>query len=141
MTNVMNEMVGIVGVGRMGRAMWSRLTERGFDTIVYDVAPSARDGAGEAGAKVAASLDEVAANARTIVLSLPRSDDVEAAVLGDGGIADGLAGRAPDRRPCSTRRAAVRPSAAGSAPSSRRGASTTSTSASAAASRARPRAR
>jgi 3-hydroxyisobutyrate dehydrogenase len=88
---VMSEVVGIVGVGRMGGAMWSRLTERGFDTIVYDVAPTARDGAGEAGAKVAASLDEVAANARTIVLSLPRSDDVETAVLGDGGVADGLA--------------------------------------------------
>ena len=84
--------VGIVGVGRMGRAMWSRLTDRGFDTIVYDVAPGARDGAAQAGAKVAASLEEVAANARTVVLSLPRSDDVEAAVLGDAGLAAGLTG-------------------------------------------------
>jgi 3-hydroxyisobutyrate dehydrogenase len=83
--------IGIVGVGRMGRAMWSCLTERGFDTIVYDVAPEARDGAAQAGAKVAASLGEVAANARTVLLSLPRSDDVEAAVLGDAGLAAGLA--------------------------------------------------
>ena len=83
--------VGIVGVGRMGRAMWSRLTDRGFDTIVYDVAPGARDGAAQAGAKVAASLEEVAASARTVILSLPRSDDVEVAVLGDAGLAAGLA--------------------------------------------------
>jgi 3-hydroxyisobutyrate dehydrogenase len=85
-----NPMVGIVGVGRMGRAMWSRLTEQGFDTIVFDVASSARDGAAQAGARVAASLEEVGANARTVVLSLPRSDDVEAAVFGDGGLATGL---------------------------------------------------
>ncbi len=84
--------IGIVGVGRMGRAMWSRLAEQGFDAIVYDVAAGARDGAAQAGAKVAASLEEVAASARTIVLSLPRSGDVEAAVLGDTGLDTGLVG-------------------------------------------------
>jgi 3-hydroxyisobutyrate dehydrogenase len=86
-----NGLVGIVGVGRMGRAMWSRITEQGFDAIVFDVASGARDGAAQAGARVAASLEEVAANARTVVLSLPRSEDVEAAVLGEnGGLLAGL---------------------------------------------------
>jgi 3-hydroxyisobutyrate dehydrogenase len=91
--------VGIVGVGRMGRAMWSRLTDRGFDTVVYDLAAGAREGAAQAGAKVASSPEEIAANARTVVLSLPRSDDVEAAVLGAGGLAAGLAAGGGDAGP------------------------------------------
>ena len=90
----MTDVIGIVGVGRMGHAMWSRLSERGFETIVYDVAPAARDGAAEAGAKVAASPGEVAANARTVILSVPRSDDVEIAVFGDEGVASGFTGGA-----------------------------------------------
>lgn len=88
----MSDVIGIVGVGRMGRGMWSRLTECGFDTVVYDVSPAARDAAAEAGAKVLGSAEEVGANARTVVLSVPRSDDVETAMLGDAGVAAGFAG-------------------------------------------------
>ena len=87
----MSRAIGIVGVGRMGRAMSGRLAERGFDPVVYDVSPLAREAAAAGGAKVVGSAAEVAANARTVVLSLPRSDDVEVAVLGDGGVAAGFA--------------------------------------------------
>jgi 3-hydroxyisobutyrate dehydrogenase-like beta-hydroxyacid dehydrogenase len=86
-----SDVVGIVGVGRMGRGMWSRLGERGFETVVYDVSPAARDAAAEAGAKVLGSAEEVGANARIVVLSVPRSDDVETAMLGDAGVAVGFA--------------------------------------------------
>jgi 3-hydroxyisobutyrate dehydrogenase-like beta-hydroxyacid dehydrogenase len=80
--------LGFVGLGNMGGAMARRLVDAGFELVGFDAAGTAERV--PAGASVAASVEEVAAAADTVLLSLPDG----AASLA---VATGLAG-APDRR-------------------------------------------
>jgi 3-hydroxyisobutyrate dehydrogenase-like beta-hydroxyacid dehydrogenase len=85
----MDRTLGIVGVGRMGGAMWRHLHGLGHTAIVFDTAGAAVDALAAEGAKAASSAREVGASADTVICSLPRSDDVAVAVLGDDGVAAG----------------------------------------------------
>jgi len=86
----MSQQIGIIGVGRMGAAMWSCLHGAGHDALVYDAFPGATAALAGAGAPVAASVAEVGAGADVIVLSLPNSGDVDAVVGGPDGLAAAL---------------------------------------------------
>jgi 3-hydroxyisobutyrate dehydrogenase-like beta-hydroxyacid dehydrogenase len=81
--------LGIVGVGRMGGAMWRHLRDLGHDPVVHDLNTDAVRALAAEGATAVSSPAEVARQADAVILSLPRSDDVHAAVLGDEGIATG----------------------------------------------------
>jgi 3-hydroxyisobutyrate dehydrogenase-like beta-hydroxyacid dehydrogenase len=69
--------VGFIGLGQMGRPMATRLTDWPGGLIVYDVRPDAMAPLGEAGAKTAADIGEVAAQAR--IISVMVRDDREVA--------------------------------------------------------------
>jgi len=82
----MDRRLGILGIGRMGSAMWQHLhglrhTAVVFDTNVEAIAALAREGA-----DAAASPSDLASRAGTIICSLPRSEDVEIALLSDDGV-------------------------------------------------------
>lgn len=81
--------VGVIGLGLMGGNVASRLVEAGFDVFGYDVVPEARERAADEGITVASDTATVAAECDVVVTSLPSSDDVREAYLGDGGIVDG----------------------------------------------------
>src|SRR5256885_1588369 len=85
----MDRSLGIVGVGRMGGAMWRHLHELGHDAVVCDTSATAVAALAADGARTAASPREIAESSDTVICSLPRSDDVADAVLGDDGIAAG----------------------------------------------------
>ena len=85
----MDQSLGIVGAGRMGGAMWRHLHSVGHDAVVFDVSDAALAALAAEGAPTATSPKDVAARAEVIICSLPRSDDVEAALLGDDGVAAG----------------------------------------------------
>ncbi|MDP8957576.1 MAG: NADP-dependent phosphogluconate dehydrogenase, partial [Actinomycetota bacterium] len=51
--------IGMVGLGRMGGSMTVRLLRHGHEVVAYDPVEEARMNAGEAGAKTAASLEEL----------------------------------------------------------------------------------
>ena len=85
----MDRSLGIVGAGRMGGAMWRHLQSLGHSAVVFDVNEAAVAALVAEGAVSAASAREVAASADTVICSLPRSDDVATAVLGDDGVVDG----------------------------------------------------
>ena len=68
-------MVGVIGLGLVGRAISSRLQAAGFETLGYDVNPAALQ---NYNGRKAASPEAVAAEARRIVLAVYDTPDVEA---------------------------------------------------------------
>ena len=69
--------VGIVGTGNMGGAMWRRLHDRNVDAEVFDLR---RDVAAQLGARVADSASALVAQCDAVILSLPTSRHVQAAI-------------------------------------------------------------
>jgi 3-hydroxyisobutyrate dehydrogenase-like beta-hydroxyacid dehydrogenase len=78
----MGRPVGFIGLGAMGRPMARRLIGRPEGLIVYDVAPDAVAELAEAGAKVAGSVAELAAEAG-IVGVMVRDDGQVREVIGE----------------------------------------------------------
>jgi len=81
----MADLVGFVGVGRMGGPMASRLLDAGYRLCVYDVSEEATAPLVARGAELAASPAEVASTADTVFISLPTPDVVREVALGSNG--------------------------------------------------------
>ncbi|WP_209738185.1 NAD(P)-dependent oxidoreductase [Aureimonas populi] len=81
--------LGFVGIGRMGAPMARRLLAAGLDLTVYDPNAEAVEALVRSGAKVGGSPAAVGAAAEIVFLSLPTPDIVQAAALGQEGIAEG----------------------------------------------------
>ena len=81
--------VGYVGLGAMGGALARRLLGA-LSLSVYDVDPSAVAALERAGATAAASPADLAGRCDVVLLCLPRSSDVQQALFGPGGLAEGL---------------------------------------------------
>jgi 2-hydroxy-3-oxopropionate reductase len=79
--------LGFIGLGLMGKPMAGHLVKAGFEVYVHNRSRAAVDELAAAGAHPAASAAEVAQHADIIMLCLPDSPDVEAMVLGEGGLA------------------------------------------------------
>jgi 3-hydroxyisobutyrate dehydrogenase-like beta-hydroxyacid dehydrogenase len=80
---------GFIGIGRMGGHMARRLLATGVSLTVSDTASAAVDELVAAGAVAAKSAAEVCSNSKTVFLSLPTPDVVEAVCLGANGVQDG----------------------------------------------------
>lgn len=90
----MPERIGFVGLGTMGKPMASNLLKAGHTLTVYDLLPEAVDTLASLGAEPAGSAAAAAAGAEVVVTMVPSSPHVETAVLGPGGVLEGLkAGR------------------------------------------------
>jgi 3-hydroxyisobutyrate dehydrogenase-like beta-hydroxyacid dehydrogenase len=85
----MKQVLGFVGVGRMGGPMAGRLLDAGHELCVFDTNPSAIAPLSARGAKGAASPDEVASAADIVFTSLPTPPIVQAVCLGERGILEG----------------------------------------------------
>lgn len=82
--------IGFIGLGIMGKPMAKNLIKAGYDLVVYDIMPApVKDVTGE-GAETAGSCKEIAERSDIIITMLPDGPDVEAAVLGENGVADGV---------------------------------------------------
>jgi 2-hydroxy-3-oxopropionate reductase len=86
---VPEERVGFVGLGVMGRPMALNLLRAGFGLVVHDQNPSAVAEVVGAGARDGKSLAGIA-ETRVVITMLPDTADVEAVVLGLGGLAASL---------------------------------------------------
>ena len=82
--------IGLVGVGTMGKCMLERLIANGFKVLAYDPFPSAQDYARERGAVVVTSPEELAATATLIIMSLPAPRQVFEVIGGENGLLDAL---------------------------------------------------
>jgi 3-hydroxyisobutyrate dehydrogenase-like beta-hydroxyacid dehydrogenase len=85
----MAETIGFIGLGNIGAPMANRLVQAGYPLVVHDVKDGAVAPFLAQGATRAASPAEVAAQAETVLVSLPTPDIVEQVVLGEGGLSGG----------------------------------------------------
>lgn len=82
--------VGFIGLGVMGAPMALNILKGGHSLSVYDLNPNAVARLVEAGAKACSSPREVGAASDFVVTMLPEPHHVEAVVLGENGVAEGL---------------------------------------------------
>lgn len=87
------QQLGFIGVGVMGRPMARRLLAQGHSLVIYDKDQSALDELSALGARVAASVREVADSAEVVFTSLPSPAIFKAVALGADGIVEGSAVR------------------------------------------------
>jgi 2-hydroxy-3-oxopropionate reductase len=82
--------IGFVGLGIMGKPMARNLLKAGYSLVVHNRSRGPVDELVKDGAKAASSPKEVAQQSDVVITMLPDSPDVEAVVLGSGGIAEGI---------------------------------------------------
>ncbi|RDV02228.1 NAD(P)-dependent oxidoreductase [Undibacter mobilis] len=85
------QLLGFIGVGRMGGPMAGRLLDAGYRLCVYDSNPASTAPLVARGAKLAKSAAEVASAADIVLLSLPTPPIVTSVVLGPNGVSQGNA--------------------------------------------------
>ena len=78
----MDQVLGFVGVGRMGGPMANRLLDAGHSLCVFDTSAEAVKPLAARGAKVASSAEEVASSADIVLISLPTPPIVQSVSLG-----------------------------------------------------------
>lgn len=83
------EKIGFIGLGIMGKPMSERLLEAGYPLTILSKSSSAK-ALSEAGANLVNSPKQVAENSDVVITCLPDSPEVEAVVLEDYGIFEGL---------------------------------------------------
>ncbi|HSN40492.1 MAG TPA: NAD(P)-dependent oxidoreductase [Burkholderiales bacterium] len=81
--------IGIAGTGRMGAAMAGRLLNCGHELIVWNRTSEKTGPLAAAGAKVAATPAQLAAEAEIIITILTDTDAIRSAYLGAGGLLTG----------------------------------------------------
>jgi 2-hydroxy-3-oxopropionate reductase len=81
--------IGFVGLGIMGRPMSRNLLKAGYSLVVYDIFPAPVAELAEAGATAGTSCAATAAQAEILITMLPDGPEVEAAILGAGGVLEG----------------------------------------------------
>jgi len=81
--------IGFIGLGIMGKPMSKNLIKAGYKLVVCDVVKSAVEELKQAGAEVAETPREVAAQSDIIITMLPNSPQVKQVVLGKNGVIEG----------------------------------------------------
>ncbi|WP_126425832.1 NAD(P)-dependent oxidoreductase [Brevibacillus marinus] len=84
------ETVGFIGIGMMGKGMISSLLRGGYRVYACDTDPQAAAWAAEQGAVPCATPREAARASRVVFTSLPGPSAVEAVLLGEDGVLQGL---------------------------------------------------
>ena len=86
----MDERIGFIGLGIMGRGMAHNLLDAGFDLTVWNRTRSKMEPFLEAGASGAESPAEVADKCNIIITCVSDTPDVEEVILGDDGVIHGV---------------------------------------------------
>ena len=86
MANESGELIGIVGVGRMGLAIARHLMKHGYRVIAQDIDGKAMQAARAAGAITAATPADVGKEARFVIVAVGYDDEAAAVMLDKGGL-------------------------------------------------------
>jgi 2-hydroxy-3-oxopropionate reductase len=81
--------IGFIGIGIMGRPMAKNLIKAGYKLVVYDKFAKIDDLIA-LGAEGASSNKEVASKSDVVITMLPNSPHVREAILGEGGVIEGI---------------------------------------------------
>jgi len=82
--------IGFIGLGKMGEPMSKNILKGGFTLTVYDLIPDSVRELVKLGAVNAKSPKEVGQNSEIVILMVPDSPHVDAAVLGKNGVLEGM---------------------------------------------------
>ena len=82
--------LGFIGLGIMGKPMAGHLLKAGHTVYVYDVVPESVTELKQQGAIPCGSSKEVAGKADIVFLMVPDTPDVDAALFGKSGVAEGI---------------------------------------------------
>lgn len=82
--------VGFVGLGTIGRPMATNIVKKGFPLTVFDLNQAAVASLIEVGAEGRGTAAEVARASDVVITMVPDAPDVEKAVLGAGGVLEGM---------------------------------------------------
>jgi 3-hydroxyisobutyrate dehydrogenase len=91
MANESGELIGIVGVGRMGLAIARHLMKHGYRVLAQDIDGKAMEAARAAGASTAATPAEVGKEARFVIVAVGYDDEAAAVMLDKGGLLETMA--------------------------------------------------
>lgn len=86
----MSEKLGFIGLGIMGKGMVHNLLKNGFDVCVWNRTASKVDEFVAAGATVGSSPADVASKCDIVFICVSDTPDVEAVVMGDSGVIEGV---------------------------------------------------
>lgn len=86
----MSNTIGFVGVGNMGSRIANTVLNAGYDVIVFDIDEERVTAMVDAGASASESPQGLARDADIVMSSLPNTDAVETAYLGDDGVLEGV---------------------------------------------------
>nr|WP_214288887.1 NAD(P)-dependent oxidoreductase [Acinetobacter pittii] len=78
--------VGMLGLGNMGAGMATTLASKDFEVYGFDLSPEAMARVLEKGVKPVESLKELLDSINILIISLPKAEHVEAAILGENGV-------------------------------------------------------
>jgi 3-hydroxyisobutyrate dehydrogenase len=84
------ERIGFIGLGIMGGPMVLNLLKTGFPVVAWNRSAGRLDAAVEAGAERGGSPADAAARSDVVITCVTASADVEAVILGGGGVIEGL---------------------------------------------------
>ncbi len=84
-------MVGLVGVGRMGRGILRNLLQHGHPVAAYDIDGAAREAAARLGAQSTASPGDTGRGSQVVFLSLPGPEEVRSVICNGGGLTHTMA--------------------------------------------------
>jgi 3-hydroxyisobutyrate dehydrogenase-like beta-hydroxyacid dehydrogenase len=90
MANGSGELIGIVGVGRMGLAIAKHLMRHGYGVIAQDIDGKAMEAARAAGARTAATPAEVGKAAGFVIVAVGYDDEAAAVMLDKGGLLESM---------------------------------------------------
>ena len=82
--------IGFIGLGIMGKPMCKNLLKAGYEVTAFDLNPSSVEEVVACGAKAGSSNADVASKSDIVITMVPNSPHVKAAVLGAGGVVEGV---------------------------------------------------
>jgi 3-hydroxyisobutyrate dehydrogenase len=80
------DLIGVVGVGRMGIAIVKHLQQHGYAVIAHDIGAAQRDTAREAGAQIAEHPAALGAATRFAIIAVGYDDEATEVMLGENGL-------------------------------------------------------
>ncbi|MEU0074496.1 NAD(P)-dependent oxidoreductase [Streptomyces sp. NPDC006332] len=83
--------VGFVGVGAIGLPMAKHLVTAGFDVVAFDASPARLDEAAAAGMHPATGPGDAATGVDAVLVMVATPQQLHDAVLGEGGVTEGIA--------------------------------------------------
>ena len=85
-----DERCGVLGVGALGAVVAARLATEGFEVVAHDLDRERVAALAEAGVGAATSARDLAQRSDIVLVVLPDTPDVEAALRGEDGLEAGL---------------------------------------------------